>query len=128
MEIKYNLIKCGSGWSKLYQPIIDEIIDFDITKSNYSEKIGIESIESNDGLLKIKVINAYNLTDEISKHISDAEFKSSRVCEFCGADTDVGTTMNSEYKTCCKKCWENVIRPRENKSIWKSYETNKIYK
>ena len=40
-----NIIECGKGWAKIYNPIIKKILDFDSTKKNECEKIGILDYE-----------------------------------------------------------------------------------
>lgn len=123
-----NVIKCDKGWTKLYTPVLELIYAHDDAQSSLSNKIGIRSISCDDGALSITPIFKSNLTYEIQKAIFDAEQESLNVCEFCGAKENVGTTMNNEYKTCCKHCWENRILGVRPNSIWKDYSTNKSYK
>lgn len=125
---KENVITCDKGWVGLYSPVLDLIYAHDDNQHSLSDKIGIQSISCEDGTLNIKPIFRSNLTYKIQKAIFDAEQASLNVCEFCGAKENVGTTMNNEYKTCCRHCWENRILGVRPNSIWKDYTTNKTYK
>lgn len=123
-----NVITCEKGWGALYNPVLDMIYAHDDKKNTYSEKIGVKSITCDDGTLTISPIFKSNLTYEIERAIFNAEQASLNTCEFCGATHNVGTTMNNEYKTCCRHCWENRILGVRPNSIWKDYTTNKTYK
>ncbi len=47
-----------------------------------------------------------------------AQTKSEKVCEFCGTEEKVGHTLNFWRKTCCYKCWEDVVLKRTPVSKW----------
>ena len=123
-----NVIKCGKGWESLYMPVIEKIMDYDSNQEKVEDKIGIKTIEEVDGSLKIIPINDKNMTNEIQTMILDAYYKSHNICSFCGTESEVGTTMNDKYQTCCKTCWQDNILKKNPNSIWKCYETNKFYK
>lgn len=123
-----KIVTCRNGWEKLYKPIIDKIMEYDSKQADVSDKIGIEEIKEKYGIMKIKVINHINLTDEISQMITKAERDSMDTCEFCGTKDDVGVTMNFWYKTCCKHCWENHILKNEPQSVWMNKTNKKTFK
>ncbi len=123
-----KVISCGIGWARLYKPIVSKILEFDDKQESSNKKIGIKSISSVDGRLVITLENKENVTPEIANDIEKASLDSLRVCEVCGESDNVGTTMNNEYITCCRLCWEKVILPVKSNSIWKDYSTNKTYR
>lgn len=123
----YDVVQCHDGWKKLYQPIIDEVIDFDIRQTDASKRIGIKSIEMEDGAMVISLINTHNASDKLLDKIDKAELLSERTCEFCGDTKNVGTTLNYNYQTCCRECWEKHILPKRPQSTWKNYKTTKMY-
>lgn len=117
--MKEKIVKCEKGWKTIYQPVIEEIYKHDCSKTNVEDKIGVEEICEKYGMIAIKPINPFNLTDEISMIITNAGRDSLTVCEYCGSRENVGVTMNYRYKTCCKHCWEEKILKYEPKSVWK---------
>ena len=117
--MKEKIVKCKEGWKSIYQPIINKIYKHDSSKTNVDEKIGVEEICEKYGMIAIKVIQPFNLTDEISAMITEAGRESLNVCEFCGTRESVGVTMNFRYKTCCRSCWKRNILEYEPKSVWK---------
>lgn len=125
---EYNVVMCNEGWKSLYQPIIDDVLKYDDLVYLPEDRIGIQSVACVDGLMEITLINPHNAYDSLAKDIKDAENASSRMCEYCGETSHVGTTMNFFYKTCCKACWEKHILPHYLQSIWKDYTTNTHHK
>lgn len=123
-----DVIVCGSGWKKIYEPVIKMIFDFDDIQTSPLNKIGVKRVESLDGKLFIKLENYNNITHDIEMAIDKASDESLRVCELCGDTNNVGTTMNIEYVTCCKSCWEQKIMSKNSKSIWKEFSTGKCYR
>lgn len=123
-----NVIRCGIGWKKLYEPILKMIFDFDDKQKSPLDKIGVKCIECIDGKMYIKLENYENLTTEIDIAIDNACKESLKVCELCGETHNVGTTMNFDYVTCCKDCWEKKIMSKNSESIWKEYSTGKCYR
>lgn len=106
-------IECGDGWEKLYQPIIDEIVEYN---NNHSEedKITISQIKEKFGGLRFY---ADNTPTSISEKIDQAESKSYHVCERCGSEHEVGfLSMNGWIYTRCRKCAENLISKSNCKS------------
>ncbi|MBR6517533.1 MAG: hypothetical protein IKT40_11935 [Bacilli bacterium] len=126
--ITVSSLQCNKGWSKLYQPIIDKIIEFDSQQENVKDKIGIAYIKEKDGVMKITLVQPHNADSSIMDLIYEAENKSKSVCEYCGSETNVGITMNNTYKTCCKTCWEKNIIPMQENSIWQDLTTRKLFK
>ena len=123
-----NVVTCEKGWKDLYESIIEIIVDYDKRHFKAEDRIGVESISEVDGGMEVKVINENNLTSGIRDEILIREHESFNICEFCGTKTGVGTTMNNDFKTCCKSCWESNILNKQENSIWKEYSTNKCYK
>lgn len=117
--IKDNIVKCESGWKSLYQPIIEAVYKYDSEKTDVEDKIGVEEIKEKYGMLDVKLVNPFNLCDNIAQMITNTRRDSLSVCEFCGTREHVGCTMNFEYKTCCRKCWRQNILEFEPKSVWK---------
>lgn len=127
MAKQFDVVQCKEGWKKLYQPIIDEVINFDICQSSSDKRIGIKSIYQEEGELVIDLVQEENAPASLFYKIYDAEKESARVCEYCGATENVGTTMNYHFETCCKACWESHIVPKRPQSIWKDYKTTKMH-
>lgn len=123
-----SIITCGKGWEKLYERVIDRIIEFDSKQDSVEDKIGIGKIKEENGVLSFELIQPENITYEINDLIDDVKHGSLYVCEFCGAVNDVGVTLNNSYKTCCKYCWEHFILSKTPTSIWKNKTNGKIYK
>ena len=117
--MKDKIVKCEKGWSSIYIPVIDAIYKHDSSKTKIEEKIGVEEICEKYGMIAIKVIQPFNLTDEISMMITNAGRDSLSICEYCGTKENVGVTMNNRYKTCCRKCWKKKILEYEPDSVWK---------
>lgn len=115
-----NVVSCKKGWKKLYQPVIDEIIKYDLKQSSVDEKIGISEIKEKFGRMVIDVEHYYNLTPTLMKVINDAEEKSEEVCEYCGTNDNVGYTYATTWKKiCCHNCYEEHVRPKMPLSLWK---------
>lgn len=115
--ITKTIIKCRSGWSKLYQPVIDEIVEHDCKNPN--KKIGIESIFDYFGTLKIKLFQPNNASKALQEKILDLSRQSTQVCSICGTHQNVGTTMNHDWVTCCEECWQREIKNKYTDSKWK---------
>lgn len=113
------IINCEKGWQHLYQPIIDEIVEFDNKQNHLINKIGIKQINSIFGELSFLFHNSFNVTPHLKTMLADATAKSRRTCEYCGTQKDVGTTQTHGTKVCCYSCWNKHIRDEFNKSIWK---------
>ncbi len=126
--VEFSILRCGKGWEKLYQPIVDKVIEYDKQQKDVKDKIGIAYIKEHDGYLKICLNQPHNANCKLIGEIYNAELKSRSVCEFCGETNDIGVTMNNAYKTTCKKCWETYILPKHDDSIWQNLTTKKHYK
>lgn len=120
-------ILCGKGWKKLYDPIIELVNEFDNCQTIDDSKICLERVESSFGKLHFVFKNEQNLTHEIKSLVNDASFKSINICEYCGTDKHVGTTLNFAYATCCGKCWQQNILASHIQSVWRDNTTKKIY-
>lgn len=123
-----NVIKCKSGWKKLYQPVIDEIFKHDDLQKSVISKIGVCSVKNLDGELCISVEDYRNTPDSISEAIMKARIDSRNTCEYCGSTKEIGTTMNYEFITCCKDCWMTHVLSKQDKSVWKNKTTNQFLK
>lgn len=128
MDENNNAIVCNSGWKKLYQPILDKIFKYDDSQDSSDKKIGVSRVESCDGKLKFIFVNKDNIPYHLKQDIEEACHESLSVCEMCGTKLNVGTTLNNEYVTCCRECWENFILTKNTNSIWKDYTTGKCYR
>lgn len=113
-----NVISCEEGWSKLYTPIIDQIIDYDNRQDDVYDKIGVVEVKEKFGCLDIQVGNYTNLISKIRRDIHRAQIKSEQVCEFCGTEEKVGHTLDIWRKTCCHKCWKEHIYSINKSSQW----------
>lgn len=123
-----NVIQCKKGWKSVYTPILEEIFNHDDKAKTIDYKIGVKSIKRIDGSMQINLINPSLASQSLINKIQEASKKSLNVCEFCGKEKEVGTTMNIELVTCCKSCWEKEILTKHKTSIWKNLTTNKLYK
>ena len=126
--IEIAIVRCGKGWESLYKPIVNQVIEHDISQSDKTKKIGIEYIKEHDGMLKICLSQPHNADSKLIGEIFQAEMQSRRVCEYCGETENIGITMNNTYKTTCKNCWENFILTQHSDSIWQNLTTKKHYK
>lgn len=113
-----NVVSCGDGWSKLYIPIIQQIVDYDKRQDSVDDKIGVVEVKEKFGCLDIKVGNYMNLISKIRRDIHRAQIRSEQVCEFCGTEERVGHTQDSWRKTCCNKCWKEHVLSINEKSHW----------
>ena len=126
--INEDIVTCRNGWETLYRPILNKIMEHDVKQKCVESKIGVEKVKEKYGTLLIEVVNAENLTDEISQMITSAERNSMNICEFCGTSHNVGVTMNFRYKTCCRYCWENHVLKNEPLSVWMDKSKKKTFK
>ena len=102
-------IECGEGWSKLYQPIIDYIEEYNNDKEG-EDKIEIWQIKEKFGLLTIYVSKK---TDELRKMIEDAEAKSYHICEICGKHINKPIIENHWIYPMCRKCYDGMKEKQE---------------
>lgn len=102
-------IECGEGWSKLYQPIIDYIEEYNKDKEG-EDKIEIWQIKEKFGLLTIYVSRK---TDELRKMIEDAEAKSYHICEICGKHINKPIVENHWIYPMCRKCYDGMKEKQE---------------
>ena len=116
--LKKSVVSCRSGWACLYEPIIDKIMVHDSNVDDVEKKIGIFQVKEKFGQLTINLINPQNASHEIMSMIYDAARRSTKICEFCGTTSNVGTTKNNWYKTCCESCWEKYIKVNNPDSRW----------
>ena len=124
-----KIIRGNVGWSKLYNPVIDDVLKYDDAQTNFNDKIGIKSIESVYGVLEIKLYHYQNASQQLLDKIRKAEEESARTCSLCGDVNHIGITCNDdEYCTCCEECWRKYIKPYHSHSKWKDFLTNNTYK
>lgn len=114
-----NVVMAKNGWEKLYQPIIDNIVEYDKKQSDAEHKIGIDAIGSKNGLMFVNLYHPESVPIRIQNIINDNIAKSAHMCERCGTKLEVGTTMNYQIETCCRKCWHDRILPSLPHSMWK---------
>ena len=60
--------------------------------------------------------------DEMYGMISFAESMSERICEICGTSVDNGYTGEAWVYNCCKKCFDEKIKPENAYLEWKPIE------
>lgn len=111
METKYSVIHCDEGWFPLYEPIVKEIISFDSNMTDVKDKIGINKVYSNFGMLTFKFYHPENVPNYILEHIEKAKKESLYICESCGATKNVGYVYQTkECITCCERCFNMFIK------------------
>lgn len=115
-------IECGSGWSKIIDPIIDYIEKYNSTIEKEEDKIKIVQIKEKFGSLRFY---AHNKTPELIKLIEEAEDKSYNICELCGSEEDIGQIADGWITTCCRKCAENMAKSQKRNRMWYSYNIKK---
>ena len=115
-------IECERGWYPLLQPIIDYIDEYNIGKSE-EEMIYIDQIKEKMGTLNVYVSF---LTPELSRLIDEAEDKSENICEICGSEKNVGSTLGW-YITICHDCLKKRCIERNESIRWHNYGDGKVY-
>lgn len=115
-------VECERGWYHLLQPVIDYIDNYNADKDK-DNMIYITQIKEKFGLLCIYVNFG---TAELFSLIEDAEKKSENICEFCGTEKNVGTTLGWEI-TICHDCLKKRCKSRNESVKWCNYNDNKIY-
>lgn len=122
-----NIINCRSGWKNLYQPIVDDVINFDKNQRIASNKIGIKRVTNIEGKLYVLLVNPENATKSLIDKISKAQSESEFTCEFCGKKSgddsneidNVGYAFSKDEKIiCCKKCYNTYLLTKERTSRW----------
>ena len=93
-------LEIGKGWFPLVEPIIDRVQDLNENGSD----VKILQIKEKWGALQIYLLNA---PDELLNLAHDAEEKSKRICEDCGAPA-TQTEVNGWIYTRCPDCLENL--------------------
>jgi ribosomal protein L37AE/L43A len=102
-------IECGEGWSKLYQPIIGYIEEYNKDKEG-EDKIEIHQVKEKFGGLRI-YLSKYTL--EIRKMIDEAEEKSFNTCEICGKRIKKPIVENHWIYPMCRKCYDGMKEKQE---------------
>lgn len=115
-------VECGEGWEKLYKPVVDYIEEYN--KTHQDDPIILEQIKEKWGELVIYVSHG---PEELHKMIEEAEIKSTKVCENCGSEEEVGMVLNGWLWTCCLKCAIESAKARKRVLKWRSVKTGKIY-
>ena len=84
-------VECGTGWAKLYTPLIEECLKEDIKVLQVKEKFGGLRFYVHGG------------SEHLHELIDAAELLSYKTCETC---EDPGSMRNSTYwlKTLCDSC------------------------
>lgn len=93
MNKKYSV---GKGWWNLLDEYIPKFKKVGAKNITYKEKYGTLRIESSNSNNEIN-----NLEEEIIK-------KSSKICEFCGADGTIIETSSGWLKTLCPECKKKI--------------------
>ena len=115
-------VECEKGWYRLLQPIIDYIDNYNKDK-NECDMIYITQIKEKYGTLRFYV-SIY--TKELQDLIEEAEKRSGEICEMCGSDKHVGTTLGW-YITICHDCVKKRSEKMNESIKWHSYDDNKVY-
>ena len=92
-------LEIGRGWFPLVEPIIDRVQDLNENGSD----VNILQIKEKWGALRIYLLSAL---EELLKLASEAEEKSTRICEECGAPA-TQAEVNGWIYTRCPYCLEN---------------------
>lgn len=118
MEVKNDVIYCESGWEKLYKPVINKILEYDSKQKSTKDKIGIEKVDAEYGLLHIKCYRLVNAPEDIVNDIHKAKKESVYTCECCGSTEHVGfiTNTNIHHITCCERCFNLILKPTVSSS------------
>lgn len=93
-------IECESGWKKLYEPIIEYIVEYN--KTHEDNPIKIHQIKEKFGGLRFYT-NYY--TEELDRMIDKAEDESYNVCEICGKHIDQPIVKHHWIYPFCKECF-----------------------
>ena len=126
--------ECGTGWYNLYQPIVDEINSINESLPE-EEKIRIYQIKEKFGGLRIYVSHSNPFLDA---KIEEAENRSYKTCEQCGATNDTGLLyVGGWIYNCCRDCARKILKRRmensyfnsdwKGKIFWEDTNTNKRY-
>ena len=122
-----NIIDCRVGWKRLYQPIVDDVINFDNNQRDISKKIGIKKVTKIEGKLYVILVNPQNATKSLIDKITKAQTESEFTCEYCGKKSgeDIDKTDNIGYAIsqdqkiiCCKKCHNLYLSGKAKTSRW----------
>ena len=101
-------IECRDGWRKLYQPIIDKVIEYNETHKDYP--IAINQIKEKYGGLRV-YLSYY--TKELSDMIDRAEEESYHICEVCGKHIDEPIEENHWIYAECEECHNEITKQKE---------------
>ena len=115
-------IECERGWYPLLQPIMDYIDNYNKDKSEGS-MIYVTQVKEKFGTLRFYTSFT---TPELSRLIEEAEVKSENVCEFCGTEKNVGSTLGW-YITICHDCVKKRCIERGESIRWCNYSDDKVY-
>jgi len=111
-------IECGSGWKKIYEPLIEKIKEYN--EKNPDSPIQILQVKEKWGTLRFYVSSA---PQEIYDLIDKAEKKSEITCEECGY-TNPKKVKNKPilgwYRTLCPRCRERI--EKEKKALYEKIE------
>ena len=108
-------IECSKGWVGIIEPILTYIKEYNIGKEK-DEQIEIHQIKEKFGTLR--VYTSFE-TKELSDLILEAEYQSTRTCELCGSQKNVGHTVGGWITTCCEKCVTEMSKKRNAPYKWK---------
>lgn len=87
-------ITCGSGWEKLYRPLVEKC---------WAAGVKVERIEQRAGGLRI-FVDTCAAEELLWAEIDAAEAMSFVFCEHCGTEQDVTTDGHDYVRTLCKPC------------------------
>lgn len=97
-------VTCGSGWARLYEPIVERC---------KAAGVAIDSIIERAGGLRI-FVDTTAAEEQLWAAIDAAEAASFGICEQCGGDQDITTGGHDYVRTLCKQCREKHETPTVN--------------
>lgn len=110
-------VECHKGWYKLIEPIFNYIEQYNRNRAP-QDQIQILQVKEKFGQLRFYVNFS---TEHLSNMIEDAEKKSYDICEFCGTEDNVGSTMNGWIWTICLDCLIKDIKANKIARHYKWY-------
>ena len=108
-------IECSEGWMKIIEPILNYIKEYNLNKEK-EKQIKIYQIKEKFGMLRVYT---NFVTDKLKELIHEAEYQSTRTCELCGSQENVGHTVGGWITTCCENCVTQMVNKRKILYKWK---------
>ena len=126
------------GWDKLVDPVVEFIEKWNSEHPDDENRIYIDQIKEKFSVLEIYVSNVPDdVAETLYTMISEAQKKSSNVCERCGSEENVGTVLTGWYRTLCERCVKNCIEHPEHEGLqystrngvqWRRHSDSKVFR